>query len=48
MMKAKCPYGECKYLKNGKCTKEKEISELSMEELIETMVTKTCRLREEK
>ena len=44
----KCRYGECKFFKNGKCEKEKEIAQMSMEELTKTWQTGKCKLKEEK
>lgn len=43
-----CTYGECKYFKNGRCTKENEIAKMSMEELVEALTTKKCKLRKSK
>ena len=40
-----CKYGPCKFYKNGKCTKEKEIAKLPTEELIMSLVTNICLLR---
>lgn len=40
-----CKYGPCKFYKNGKCTKEKEIKKMPMEELAKALVTNVCTLR---
>ena len=40
-----CKYGPCKYSKNGKCTKEKEIAKMTTEQILKAMVTGCCPLR---